>query len=114
MLRISDARMSGTGDGACMLIVFPESAVGGPLALVRDGDEIEMDVEARRLWLHVQDAELEQRRAAWERPAAHYQRGYGSLYNQQVSHADKGAYIAFLQPGTPIPATQTIYKCIST
>ena len=70
MLRISDARMSGTSYGACILHVAPESFVGGPLALVETGDEIEVDVAQRRLHLHVSDEELARRRAAWVPPAA--------------------------------------------
>jgi len=103
MLRISDARMSGTSYGACVLHVCPESAVGGPLAFVRDGDEIEMDVEARTLHLHVSEAELKARREAWQPPPAHYSRGYGSLYIQHVTQADKGADFDFLHAGEPIP-----------
>ena len=75
MLRISDARMSGTSYGACVLHVAPESFVGGPLALVRDGDLIELDVPGRRLTLKVSDDELARRRAAWKAPAPRYLRG---------------------------------------
>src|SRR5205814_7487536 len=77
MLRISDGRMSGTSYGACILHVAPESFVGGPLAMVKTGDEIEVDVGARRIHLHVSDAELGTRRAAWKAPAPRYPRGYG-------------------------------------
>jgi dihydroxy-acid dehydratase len=79
MLRISDARMSGTSYGACILHVAPESYVGGPLAFVQTGDEIEVDVAARRIHLHVSDEELARRRAAWTQPPARYPRGYGAL-----------------------------------
>src|SRR5205823_11324003 len=82
MVRISDARMSGTSYGACVLHVSPESFIGGPLALVRDGDLIELDVAARKLELKVSDAELAQRRAAWKKPQPHFERGYGALYQQ--------------------------------
>ena len=81
MVRISDARMSGTSYGACILHVAPESFVGGPLALVQTGDEIEIDVAARRIHLHVGDEELARRRAAWTPPPPHYARGYGAMYS---------------------------------
>src|SRR5215207_5731020 len=80
MVRISDARMSGTSYGACVLHVAPESHVGGPLALVRDGDVIELDIPARSLHLHVDDEELAQRRAGWRQPPPRYARGYGALF----------------------------------
>jgi dihydroxy-acid dehydratase len=100
MVRISDARMSGTSYGACVLHVAPESYVGGPLALVRTGDLITLDVEARSLHLHVDDAELERRRAAWTPPPARYERGYGVLYNGQITQADTGCDFEFLaRPG---------------
>ena len=83
MVRISDARMSGTSYGACVLHVAPESHVGGPLALVRTGDTITLDVAARSLHLHVTDEELDRRRAAWTPPPARYERGYGALYMEQ-------------------------------
>src|SRR3569623_1745431 len=76
MLRISDARMSGTSYGACILHVAPESHIGGPLALLRTGDIIELDVPGRRLELKVSDEELEKRRADWQPPPAQYGRGY--------------------------------------
>jgi dihydroxyacid dehydratase/phosphogluconate dehydratase len=84
MVRISDSRMSGTSYGTIVLHVSPESHVGGPLALVRDGDEIEIDVAARRIDLKVSDEELTTRRKAWKRPAPHYQRGYGLLFQEHV------------------------------
>ncbi|MGW7528138.1 L-arabinonate dehydratase [Streptomyces sp. NPDC054783] len=100
MVRISDARMSGTSYGACVLHVAPESYVGGPLALVRTGDLITLDVEARSLRLHVDDAELQRRRAAWTPPPARYERGYGVLYNGQITQADTGCDFEFLaRPG---------------
>ncbi|WP_395365824.1 L-arabinonate dehydratase [Streptomyces sp. YH02] len=101
MVRISDARMSGTSYGACVLHVAPESHVGGPLALVRTGDTITLDVAARSLHLHVTDEELDVRRAAWTPPPARYERGYGALYMEQISQADTGCDFAFLaRPGT--------------
>ncbi|MEU3609201.1 L-arabinonate dehydratase [Streptomyces sp. NPDC035033] len=101
MVRVSDARMSGTSYGACVLHVAPESHVGGPLALVRTGDTITLDVPARSLHLHVTDEELERRRAAWTPPPARYERGYGALYMEQISQADTGCDFEFLaRPGT--------------
>ncbi|MER7057444.1 L-arabinonate dehydratase [Streptomyces sp. NPDC000351] len=100
MVRISDARMSGTSYGACVLHVAPESYVGGPLALVRTGDSITLDVEARSLQLGVDDEELERRRARWTPPPARYERGYGALYNEQITQADTGCDFEFLaRPG---------------
>jgi dihydroxy-acid dehydratase len=99
MVRISDARMSGTSYGTVVLHVSPESHVGGPLALVRDGDDIEIDVAARRIHLHVGDAELANRRDAWTPPRPKYQRGYGSLYLQHVRQAHEGCDFDFLEPG---------------
>ncbi len=103
MLRISDARMSGTSYGACILHVAPESFVGGPLAFVQTGDEIEVDVAARRIHLHVSDDEIGRRRAAWTPPQPHYERGYGAMFAQHISQADEGCDFDFLQAGPPIP-----------
>ena len=103
MVRISDARMSGTSYGACVLHVAPESAIGGPLALVRDGDLIELDVAARTLALRVDDDELDQRRAGWVRPAPKYARGYGALYLQHITQANQGCDFDFLTAGPPTP-----------
>jgi dihydroxy-acid dehydratase len=102
MVRISDARMSGTSYGACVLHVAPESFVGGPLALVRDGDIIELNVPERRLSLKVSDADLAARRAAWKPPQDPYPRGYGQLYARHVSQADKGCDFDFLEGTAPI------------
>jgi len=98
MLRISDARMSGTSYGACVLHVTPESHVGGPLALVRDGDQISLDVEARRLELLISEAEMAKRKAAWKAPAPKFTRGYGVLYLKHIQQADKGCDFDFLEP----------------
>jgi dihydroxy-acid dehydratase len=103
MLRISDARMSGTSYGACILHVAPESFVGGPLAFVQTGDEIEVDVPARRIHLHVSDSELARRRAAWKPPAPRYPRGYGALYSAHIGQADEGCDFDFLAPLGAIP-----------
>ncbi|MGW2422434.1 L-arabinonate dehydratase [Streptomyces sp. NPDC001709] len=101
MVRISDARMSGTSYGACVLHVAPESYVGGPLALVRTGDLITLDVAARSLHLHVDAGELERRRLAWTPPPARYERGYGVLHNGHITQADTGCDFEFLaRPGT--------------
>ncbi|MGW3650629.1 L-arabinonate dehydratase [Streptomyces sp. NPDC000878] len=100
MVRISDARMSGTSYGTCVLHVAPESHVGGPLALVRTGDSITLDVEGRSLQLNVDDEELARRRAEWTPPAERYERGYGALYNEQITQADTGCDFEFLaRPG---------------
>jgi L-arabonate dehydrase len=96
MVRISDARMSGTAYGTVVLHVAPEAAVGGPLALVRDGDIIELDVEERRLHLEVSDEELAKRRSAWKKPEPAMKGGYQQLYVDHVLQADKGADFDFL------------------
>jgi dihydroxy-acid dehydratase len=98
MVRISDARMSGTAYGTVVLHVAPEAAIGGPLALVRDGDWIELDVANRTLTLDVPEDELAARRAAWTAPARSYERGWGRLYVDQVTQADQGADLKFLLP----------------
>jgi dihydroxy-acid dehydratase len=101
MVRISDARMSGTSYGACVLHVAPESWIGGPLALVRDGDVIELDVPGRSLTLKVSDEELARRRAAWKPPAPHYARGYGALFARHITQANEGCDFDFLERGAP-------------
>jgi len=99
MVRISDARMSGTSYGACVLHVAPESAVGGPLALVKSGDIVSLDVAARKLTLEISDAEMAKRKAAWKAPAPHYERGFGLLHLQHVTQADEGCDFDFLRGG---------------
>ncbi|MDH4290332.1 MAG: dihydroxy-acid dehydratase, partial [Aquincola sp.] len=101
MVRISDARMSGTHYGSCILHVSPESAVGGPLALVKTGDEIEIDIEARRLHLAVSDDELARRRAAWTPRPEPYARGFAKLYRAHVTQAHEGCDFDFLQGAAP-------------
>ena len=103
MLRISDARMSGTSYGACILHVAPESFVGGPLALVRTGDHIEVDVSQRLLHLHVSEEELARRRAEWVPPEPRYARGYGAMFQQHIGQADEGCDFDFLESGPPVP-----------
>lgn len=105
MIRISDARMSGTAYGTVVLHVAPEATVGGPLALVRNGDLITLDVPARSLHLHVDDAELVARRAAWTPPPPHADRGYVKLYIDHVLQADRGADLDFLvgRSNAPVP-----------
>ncbi|GAA1674194.1 L-arabinonate dehydratase [Fodinicola feengrottensis] len=100
MVRISDARMSGTSYGACVLHVAPESFVGGPLALVRTGDLITLDVPARQLTLDISDREWAQRKAQWQSPPDRYERGYGALYQAHVTQANHGCDFDFLaRPG---------------
>ena len=97
MLRISDARMSGTSYGACVLHVAPESFVGGPLALLRTGDIIRLDLPNRRLDMLVSEDELERRRDAWTPPAPRFERGWGWMYTKHVTQADKGCDFDFLE-----------------
>ena len=96
MVRISDARMSGTAYGTVVLHTAPGTAVGGPLALVRNGDMIELDVEGRTLTLDVPEAELARRKAAWKAPEPMHDRGYARLYVDHVLQADRGADLDFL------------------
>jgi dihydroxy-acid dehydratase len=97
MVRISDGRMSGTSYGACILHVAPESFVGGPLAFVQTSDEIEIDVEARRIHLAVGEEELNRRRAAWTPPPPRFARGYGAMFSEHIGQADEGCDFDFLQ-----------------
>jgi dihydroxy-acid dehydratase len=103
MVRISDARMSGTSYGACVLHVSPESFVGGPLALVHEGDLIELDVTERRLHLRVSDEDLTRRRTEWRPPERRYERGFGALYAAHVTQAEHGCDFDFLHAGTKTP-----------
>ena len=102
MVRISDARMSGTAFGTIVLHVAPESAVGGPLALVRDGDMVELDVAKRRIHLHVDEAELEARRRSWHAPPSAFGRGYGRLFLEHVTQAPLGCDFDFLKGSDPV------------
>ncbi|HAM58802.1 MAG TPA: dihydroxy-acid dehydratase, partial [Candidatus Rokubacteria bacterium] len=107
MVRISDARMSGTSYGTVVLHVAPESAVGGPLALVRDGDEIELDVPRRRLTLRVADEALARRRAVWRPRPPRFERGYGRLFLDHVLQANEGCDFDFLRGRTPVRLEDT-------
>ncbi len=105
MVRISDARMSGTSYGACILHISPEAYVGGALALVQTGDIITIDVPARRISLDVPEDELACRRSQLARPAPRYERGYGWMFSQHIKQADQGCDFDFLQTdfGAPVP-----------
>jgi dihydroxyacid dehydratase/phosphogluconate dehydratase len=105
MLRLSDARMSGTSYGGCLLHCSPEAHVGGPLALVKTGDLITVDVPARSIHLQVDDEELARRRAAWRPPPPRYERGYGWMFGQHILQADQGCDFDFLERGfgAPVP-----------
>ncbi|MGU3400033.1 L-arabinonate dehydratase [Brucellaceae bacterium D45D] len=99
MLRISDARMSGTSYGACVLHVSPESFIGGPLALLKSGDIIRLDLANRRLDMLVSDEDLAQRKAEWQTPQPHFERGYGWMFSRHVTQADQGCDFDFLETG---------------
>jgi L-arabonate dehydrase len=107
LVRISDARMSGTSYGTVVLHVTPESAVGGPLAVVRDGDEIELNVSKRSLTLMVGDEELNRRRAVWKARPPHFTRGYGKLFLDHVLQANEGCDFDFLRGQTPVRLEDT-------
>jgi dihydroxy-acid dehydratase len=109
MVRISDGRMSGTAYGTVVLHVSPESAIGGNLALVRNGDMIELDVEARRLHLDVSSEELEKRRAEWQPPEPLADRGYVRLYLDHVEQADKGVDLDILAGGSGSKVTRDLH-----
>jgi len=108
MVRISDGRMSGTSYGTCILHVAPEAYVGGPLALVKTGDRIELDVEKRTLNLNVTDEELGKRRAAWKRPPPRYERSYGAIFSRHVKQANEGCDFDFLE-GTALTPEPEIH-----
>ncbi|UYN97477.1 MAG: dihydroxy-acid dehydratase [Enhydrobacter sp.] len=99
MVRLSDSRMSGTSYGACILHVAPEAYIGGPLALVRTGDMISLDVDKRRIDMNVSDDELARRRAAWRPPAPRYERGYGWMFTRHIKQANEGCDFDFLETG---------------
>ncbi|MFD1747324.1 L-arabinonate dehydratase [Rhizobium helianthi] len=106
MLRISDARMSGTSYGACVLHVAPESFIGGPLALLKTGDIVRLDLPQRRLDMLVSEEEIARRRAAWQAPPPRYERGYGYLFSKHVTQADAGCDFDFLQTDYGRPADE--------
>jgi dihydroxy-acid dehydratase len=108
MVRISDARMSGTSYGACILHVSPESHVGGPLGLVRNGDMISVDIPARSITLEVSEAELEARRAAMPEPTARFERGYGWMFAQHIRQAHEGCDFDFLETGFGGPTAEPV------
>nr|WP_160122566.1 L-arabinonate dehydratase [Rhodovarius lipocyclicus] len=108
MLRLSDARMSGTSYGACVLHVSPESYVGGPLALLRTGDIITIDVDARRIDMEVSEEELAARRAAWTPPPKRYERGYGWMFSQHIQQAHIGADFDFLRTDFGAPVSEPV------
>jgi len=103
MVRISDSRMSGTSYGTCVLHVAPESAVGGPLALVQTGDLIELDVEERRIHLDISDEDLANRKAKWRPPEERFRRGYGKLFSEQITQANEGCDFKILHHGPETP-----------
>jgi len=103
MVRVSDARMSGTSYGTCVLHVAPESYVGGPLALVRNGDLIELDVDKRQLNLRIDEAEMARRKSAWKPPARKFERGYGAIFSQHIRQADEGCDFDFLEGVAAVP-----------
>jgi dihydroxy-acid dehydratase len=103
MVRISDARMSGTSYGTCVLHVSPESYIGGPLALVENGDMVSLDVKNRRLDLLISEEEMARRRAQWTKPANKYPRGYMALYAERVTQAHEGCDFDFLEGTAPTP-----------
>ncbi len=104
MLRVSDARMSGTSYGGCILHASPEAHVGGPLALVKTGDRIRVSVSERRIDMLVSDEELAQRKAQWTPPKPHYARGYGWMFSRHIKQANEGCDFDFLenQFGDPV------------
>ena len=103
MLRVSDARMSGTSYGACILHVAPESYIGGPLAAVRTGDTISVDVDKRSIRVELSDAEIAQRIKEWRPPDRNFPRGYNKLFADHVRQADKGCDFDFLEGTAPTP-----------
>ena len=103
MVRVSDGRMSGTSYGTCILHVAPEAYVGGPLALVRSGDLIELDAEARELNLKISAEEMARRREAWRRPPPRYERSYGAIFARHVKQANEGCDFDFLEGTAPTP-----------
>jgi dihydroxy-acid dehydratase len=108
MVRISDARMSGTSYGACILHVSPESYLGGPLALVRTGDIVTVDVPARTIRMEVPDAEIAARKAAWKAPPPRYERGYGWMFSRHIRQAHDGCDFDFLETDFGAPVSEPV------
>jgi dihydroxy-acid dehydratase len=106
MVRLSDSRMSGTSYGACILHVSPESYIGGPLALVRTGDMISLDVDKRTINMNVSDEELARRRTAWKKPEPRYERGYGWMFTRHIKQANEGCDFDFLETGFGAPVSE--------
>jgi dihydroxy-acid dehydratase len=106
MLRMSDARMSGTSYGACVLHISPESYVGGPLALVQNGDMISVDVPARTINLEISDEEMAARKAAWKAPEPRYERGYGWMFSKHIEQANEGCDFDFLRTDFGAPVSE--------
>ena len=103
---VMDSRMSGTSYGACILHVSPESYIGGPLALVKTGDMISLDVDKRTINMNVSDAELARRKAAWKKPEPRYERGYGWMFTRHIKQADEGCDFDFLETGFGAPVAE--------
>jgi dihydroxyacid dehydratase/phosphogluconate dehydratase len=106
MVRMSDARMSGTSYGACVLHVSPESYIGGPLALLRTGDIVTLDVDARTIRMEVSDEELARRRAEWTQPTVRYERGYGWMFTKHIQQANEGCDFDFLRTDFGAPVSE--------
>ena len=104
MLRMSDARMSGTSYGACILHVAPEAHIGGPLALLKTGDIVKLDIPNRTIDMLVSEEELAERRAAWTQPESKFQRGYGWMFSKHIKQANEGCDFDFLETefGAPV------------
>jgi dihydroxy-acid dehydratase len=108
MVRLSDARMSGTSYGACILHVAPEAYIGGPLALVRNGDLVSLDVDARSINLNVSDGEMAKRRASWKAPKPNYERGYGWMFTKHIRQANEGCDFDFLETSFGGPVSEPV------
>jgi len=108
MMRISDARMSGTSYGACVLHVSPEAYIGGALALVKNGDQITVDVPGRRIHLEISDTEMARRKAAWTPPPKRFERGYGYMFSQHILQADKGCDFDYLETSFGAPVGEPV------
>jgi dihydroxy-acid dehydratase len=106
MLRLSDSRMSGTSYGACVLHISPESYVGGPLALVKNGDMISVNVPERTINLEISDEEFARRKAAWKAPAPRYERGYGWMFSKHIQQAHEGCDFDFLRTDFGAPVSE--------